>query len=140
MFSNFAARHKTHSCQLLMLAGILLLSGCGWFGSKKVVIDDAIKALQSRRGEMIALNKDIETVDFYADESGSGVVIDYKYKKTAKISAEFNSEAAKKLLIAQFKDNEGMKTILGYDVFVRFLFKDGTGNTIADVKLEKNDL
>ena len=122
------------------LACLILLAGCGWFVSKKAIIDQALAALNSRKEEMKALNPAVETVDFRADESGSGVVIEYTFKQNATISKDFTSDSARTNLIAQFKDNESIKSLLGQGVFVRFIFKTATGETIADSKIEKADL
>lgn len=119
----------------------LLLSGCGLFGSAKAtVIKEAVEALSQSKDELRQLNPEIQSVEIGADESGNGVVVEYTYKKEVVVSKEFNSESLKTKLIAQFKDNEGVKTILGYDIFVRFVFKKHDETIIADTKLEKADL
>lgn len=117
----------------------LTLAGCGWFGSKKIVIDEALKALNSRKDEMIGLNGAVKTVDFYEDGSGGGIVIEYTYNAAAVISDKFDNKTAKEELIAKFKDNAGIKSILDHDVFVRFLFKTAEGEVFADTKLEPSD-
>lgn len=125
---------------ITLVACLVSVTGCGWFGSKKAIIDQAVKTLKDRQGEMVALNPAIEKADFYADESGSGVVIEYTFKNTATISKDFTSESARTNLIAQFKDNEAIKGLLAQGVFVRFIFKSSTGDTIADSKIERADL
>ena len=126
---------------LMLILSLMLTTGCGWFGgTKKIVIEEALSALESRRSEMIALNKSIQKADFYADESGEGIVIEYTFSKAAVLKESFTDDSAKLELIAKFKDNEGIKSILEHDVFVRFLFKSADGKVVADSKLEKKDL
>lgn len=125
----------------LVLLGLISWTGCGMFGAgKKATIDKAVELMKGRQGEMIKSNPDIEKADFYPDESGNGVVIEYTYKKTAQIDNSFNTESAKKNLIAGFKENESVKQVLGQGIFFRFLFKDSQGKVIADTKLEASDL
>lgn len=136
MLSNY----KTQ-LTLIVLLGLICWTGCGMFGvGKKATIDKAVELMKGRQGEMIKSNPDIEKADFYADESGNGVVIEYTYNKIAQIDGSFSSESAKKNLIAGFKENESVKNVLTQGIFFRFLFKDSNGKVIADTKLEASDL
>ena len=125
---------------LLVALVILFSSGCGLFGGKSVVINKAIEALESKKSELLGTHPEIADAKFYKDEQGDGIVIEYIYKDGTRIDPSFTADAAKTNLIAQFKDNEGIKTILGYGVYLRFMFKTADGETVADTKLESSDL
>ncbi len=124
------------------LLAILTVCGCGWFGgTKKAVIDKALAALEAQKAELLASQREtLQTVNFRKDAEGDGIVIEYVYREGMQFDESMNSESAKTGMIAQFKNNEGIKSVLGYGIYLKFVFKSAEGETLAETKIDANDL